>query len=185
MDKIIKYIDCDGVILDTESGLFDEYNRLKQSGITIKRTAYLQQLNWDEWIRQAKIINDAVAILKEHNADDVTILTKIHSLAEGLAKIEYFRELGVENNIVLVPNDLSKSTVVQASGHLLVDDSIRNLDDWSMNNGIPLFFNQFGENKDSYKEQMSLNEKYPLTASLETVFSKETDEYCKRLRLKK
>ena len=32
MKKIRKYIDCDGVILDTEHGLFDEYNRLKKAG---------------------------------------------------------------------------------------------------------------------------------------------------------
>ena len=102
MKKVIKYIDCDGVILDTEFGLFDEYNRLKDMGADIKRLTYLQQLDWREWIRQAKIINNAIAIIKEHNPDDTEILTKVHSLSEGLAKIEYFRELGIKNNIVLV-----------------------------------------------------------------------------------
>ncbi len=42
MGRIIKYNDCDGIILDTEFGLFDEYNRLKSMGADIKRTAYLQ-----------------------------------------------------------------------------------------------------------------------------------------------
>ena len=108
MKKNIKYIDCDGVILDTETGLFDEYNKLKQQNPALKRLAYLQQLNWQYWIRQAKIIGNAIEILKQQNPDDVAILTKVHSLAEGLAKIEYFRELGVKNNVILVPNDIKK-----------------------------------------------------------------------------
>lgn len=185
MEKVIKYIDCDGVILDTELGLFDEYNRLKNMGVDIKRLTYLQQLNWQEWIRQAKIINDAITIIKEHNPDDTEILTKVHSLSEGLAKIEYFRELGIKNNIVLVPNNLSKSSVVQAKGNLPVDDSIKNLDDWSVHNGISLFFNAVGENKSIFKEQVTTNDQYPIISTLESVFSSETDEYCKQFILKK
>lgn len=184
MRNIIKYIDCDGVIFDTERGLFDEYDRLKNMGINIKRLAYLQQLNWREWIRRAKIINDAIAIIKEHNPGDVEILTKVHSLSEGLAKIEYFRELGIKNNIILVPNSLSKSDVVQATGNLLVDDSIKNLDDWFLHNGIPLFFNPEGESKSVFKGKVTENEQYPIVSTLEGVFSRETDEYCKRFVLK-
>ena len=29
MYKVLKYIDCNGIIIDTEKGLFDEYHRLK------------------------------------------------------------------------------------------------------------------------------------------------------------
>lgn len=185
MEKIIRYIDCDGVILDTECGLFDEYNRLKNMGVDIKRLTYLQQLNWQEWIRQAKIINNAIAIIKEHNPNDAEILTKVHSLSEGLAKIEYFRELGIQNNIILVPNRLDKSSVVQAKGNLLVDDSIKNLDEWVVHDGIPLFFNAVGENKSTFKEQTTINEQYPIISTLESIFSSETDEYCKQFILKK
>lgn len=185
MEKIVKYIDCDGVILDTESGLFDEYNQLKKRNADLKRLTYLQQLDWKSWIRQAQIINDAITFLKEHDPDDIEILTKVHSIAEGLAKIEYFRELGVRNNVILVPNGLSKSSVVQARGNILVDDSIKNLDDWSIHEGIPLFFNANGENKSTFKEQVTVNEQYPLISSLESIFSSEVDEYCKKLILKK
>lgn len=185
MKKIIKYIDCDGVILDTEFGLFDEYNRLKNTGANIKRLTYLQQLDWQGWIRQAKIINDAISIIKENNPNDAEILTKVHSLSEGLAKIEYFRELGIKNNIILVPNDLRKSSVVQAKGNLLVDDSIKNLDDWFAHDGISLFFNADGKNESIFKEQITTNNQYPLISTLESVFSSETDKYCKQLILKK
>ena len=33
---MIKYIDCDGVILDTETGLFDEYRELKKVNPELK-----------------------------------------------------------------------------------------------------------------------------------------------------
>jgi hypothetical protein len=186
MDKIIKYIDCDGVILDTETGLFDNYNKMKQIDPTLKRLAYLQQLNWKEWIRQAKIINNSIEILKENNPYDAPILTKVHSLKEGLAKIEYFREIGLKNNIILVPNILKKSDVVQANGHLLVDDKIENVEEWDLSGGVPLFFNQAGKNDNTFKDNQIYADKiYPSIASLDTVFSKETDEYCKVMILNK
>lgn len=185
MKKIIKYIDCDGVILDTETGLFDEYNRLKKENVGIKRSTYLQQLNWREWLRQAAIINDSISILKEHEPDDIAILTKVHSLYEASAKIEYFRELGLKNNVFFVPSDLDKSSIVNPTGHILVDDGLKNLDDWSAHNGISLFFNAKGINESTFDEQTKTNEKYPLITTLEDVFSEETEEYCKRLLLKR
>lgn len=185
MNKIKKYIDCDGVILDTETGLFNEYNRLKELDPTIKRLQYLQQLKWQEWIRQAKIINHAVDVLKEHHPSEMTILTKVHSLNEGLAKIEYFRELGVKNNIILVPNDTTKSSVVIAENHLLVDDSLKVLGDWDIHNGISLFFNEDGINDSCFNEKITANTQYPLLTNIEDVFSKETEDYCKSMVLKK
>ena len=40
-----KYIDCDGVILDTETGLFSEYDILKIDNPELKRRVYLQNLD--------------------------------------------------------------------------------------------------------------------------------------------
>lgn len=185
MDKIIRYIDIDGVVIDTEKGLFDEYNRRKSMGENIKRLAYLQNLNWQEWIRQARIINDSINIIKEHDPSSAIFLTRIHSLNEGSAKVEYFREQGIKNSIILVPHTLSKSSVVEAKDSLLVDDSIHNLDDWVSCDGIPLFFNAEGINESTFKEQTIQNEQYPVISSLDSVFSETTDEYCKRLILKK
>lgn len=185
MEKLTRYIDIDGVVIDTEAGLFDEYNRRKNMGENIKRLAYLQNLNWQEWIRQARVINNSISIIKEHDPSSMIFLTRIHSLNEGSAKIEYFREQGIKNSIILVPHTLSKSSVVEAENSLLVDDTIKNLDDWSSCNGIPLFFNADGTNQSTFKEQTIINEQYPVISSLESVFSQETEEYCKRLTLKR
>lgn len=185
MNKLVRYIDCDGVILDTESGLFNEYYKLKEKNNNLKKLVYLQQLNWYDWIRRAGVINNAIDILKEQNPSSAAIITKVHSLMEGQIKIEFFREHGIKNNIIIVPSTLSKSAVVQAGGSLLVDDSAGNLEDWRCNGGISFLFK-----KDEIAESMSLGEpmtsqRFPIINNLEFIFSEETEEYCKRLRLRR
>ena len=88
---MIKYIDCDGVILDTETGLFDEYHELKKINPELKKRQYLHDLDWEYWIWQASVLNDAVEILKSYDPKNVEILTRVHSLQEARAKINYFR----------------------------------------------------------------------------------------------
>ena len=133
-----KYIDCDGVILDTETGLFDRYYQLKETNPQLKKLQYLQEMDWRRWLSQAKVIRDAIEILKHYDPKDTHILTKVHSLQEATAKIEFFRNLSVKNDIIVVPNGVAKSSVVGAKGNILIDDSIRNLEDWKNSEGIPL-----------------------------------------------
>ena len=77
MEKILKYIDCNGVIIDTETNLFDEYYRLKALNPTLTKQEYLENLDWDEWIRQAPVLNNSIELLKEHDPSDTIILTKV------------------------------------------------------------------------------------------------------------
>lgn len=90
---IKKYIDCDGVILDTETDLFKEYDKLIEQGINITRRKYLQELDWNLWIYQAKILNNAIELLNNYDYKDTSILTKVNSMQEAMAKINYFRNL--------------------------------------------------------------------------------------------
>ena len=135
-----KYIDCDGVILDTETGLFDKYYELKEANPNLTRIEYLQKLNWNYWLRQAKIINNSIELLKFYDSDKVSILTKVHSLQEAVEKAKYFRELKIRNKIIVVPNRLEKNEIVSANGNILVDDSRKNLSSWSNAGGIPIHF---------------------------------------------
>ncbi len=137
---MIKYIDCDGVILDTETHLFDDYDRLKQENPDLRKRDYLANLDWDVLIYQAAVINDAINLLKEYDPRGVHILTRIHSLREAKAKINYFRSSGVKNGIIIVNSEFKKSEVVNAKGNILVDDSTANLDDWAKAGGIPIQF---------------------------------------------
>lgn len=154
-DSMKKYIDCDGVILDTENGLFDEYYKLKQINPNLNKRMYLQEMDWQYWIMQAEIINDSINILKSYNPNDTSILTKVHSIKEAVAKIEYFRKHKIENNIIIVPDMIQKSQIVNAYGNILVDDSDRNLTDWKNNNGISF---GFGKSESQFIQISSLDD---------------------------
>lgn len=157
---MVKYIDCDGVILDTETGLFDEYYELKKVNPDLKKRQYLHDMDWEYWIWQAGVLGDAINILKNYDPRNVDILTKVHSLQEARAKLNFFRSNGVRNNVIIVPDGCSKSSVVDAFNNVLVEDSNSNLDDWNMHHGIPIYFGQ-GESV------------YTSISSLDTVLSEE------------
>ena len=61
-----KYIDCDGVILDTETGLFDRYYQLKETNPELKKLQYLQEMDWRSWLSQARILGNSIEILKHY-----------------------------------------------------------------------------------------------------------------------
>ena len=157
---MIKYIDCDGVILDTETGLFDEYHELKKENPNLKKRQYLHDMDWEHWIWQAGVLNDAVYLLKNYDPRFVEILTRVHSLDEARAKLNYFRDNGVRNNVVIVPDGVAKSRIVDAFGNVLVEDSNSNLDDWDSQHGIPIYYGT----GDSI---------YPTVISLDTVLDDE------------
>lgn len=157
------YVDCDGVILDSEIWLFDEEYR----GLNIKteeeKIIYIQKKNWDQILRKSEVISNAIEILKE--LKDIAILTKVHSMRnEGVAKIKIFRDLGLKNEIILVPYTLKKTDVVCATGNILVDDTLHNLDDWKLSGGIPLYFNKNSSDVDGWG---NINKNYTKIKSLE------------------
>lgn len=130
-----KYIDCDGVILDTKNKMEREYLTLKKENPTLKREIYVSQINWNAFLREALVLNDAIYLLREYNPTDINILTEIYSLEEASAKVCYFKEHHVSNNIIFVPHGLLKTNIVQARGNILVDDSDSNLKDWEHSGG--------------------------------------------------
>ncbi|MBQ7105542.1 MAG: hypothetical protein IJN90_06775 [Bacilli bacterium] len=173
MGKILKYIDCNGIIIDTEKGLFDEYHKLKKTIPTLTKKDYLERIDWDEWIKKAPIVDNAIDVLKSHEASDTIILTKVSSIDEGVVKIDYLRNLGVKNTIGLVPYVLRKSQISYAKGNILFDNSISNLDYWYEAGGIPIYY--------SDKE----HEFYPTTTSLDDVLSEKILEHPKIKTLQK
>lgn len=152
---IKKYIDCDGVILDTETDLFKEYDKLIEQGINITRREYLQNLDWNLWIYQAKIINNAIELLNNYDYRDTSVLTKVNSIQEAMAKINYFRNAKLKNEIIIVPYDAKKSDVVFAKNNILVDDYHKNLKEWEQAGGIPI---HFGKEESGYSKIASLEE---------------------------
>lgn len=158
-----KYVDCDGVIFDSEVWLFDEEYRSLKIKTEEEKIKYIQTKDWNEILNKSEIINDAINILKE--LKDVAILTKVHSMEnEGAAKINFLRSLGIKNEIILAPFTVKKTDVVDPIGNILIDDTIHNLDDWKEKGGIPIFFNKDNLDIDGWGK---INKEYIKIKSLE------------------
>ena len=163
------YIDFDGVILNTTPHIFDEWLD-NNDDINIKeleKIEYIKGRNWHKILREASVIDDAISVLKDMDIKNTAILTKVHSLEnEGTEKIRFLRENGVKLDVVLVPYPLKKTDVVEASGNILIDDTVHNLDDWNRCGGECIFFNQ---NDFDVDEWHSLNLKYPKIKTLKNI----------------
>ena len=163
LKKRKKFIDFDGVIKDTYHPLFEDYFERRANGEYVDDTLHVIRKDWIYVLEKSPIINNAINIINE--LDDVTILTRIHSLEnEGVAKIKDLRALGAKCDIILVPYTVKKTDVVDAKGNVLVDDAVFNLDEWAMAGGIPIFFDNRGTNKDGWGVE---NKKYVKTRSLD------------------
>ena len=149
------YIDFDGVILDTEELLFEEWrkNSDRFSLPESEKIKYIQEANWDFILNNSEIINDSVYYLKNMDVKDTRILTKVHSLEnEANSKIKWIREMGIEHPILIVPYNVKKADVVDARENILVDDCLKNLDEWVEKGGYPIFFDMNNDNCDSWQQ---------------------------------
>lgn len=71
------------------------------------------------------------------------------------AKVKKIRSLGIEIPIMFVPPHVKKSEIyLPQNGEILIDDSIKNLKDWSNNGGESIYFN---ENLETLPEYETVN----------------------------
>lgn len=145
------YIDFDGVICDTVNNLLKGYYELEKNGTDLTIEQYVHDFDWHQLLLDSPIINDAINYIK-NSSYDVSILTRVHSLNEGRSKIEMLRLCDLKNDIILVPAYVQKSEVVIPNGNVLVDDQLKNLNDWHDHGGISIFFNQNGIDIDEHGE---------------------------------
>ena len=88
------YIDFDGVILDTEPLLFEEWRKNPNRHLLSEseKIKYMKKNNWNYIINNSDIINNTIYYLKQMNSSDSYILTKVHSLQnESVEKIKRLR----------------------------------------------------------------------------------------------
>lgn len=163
------YIDFDGVILDTVKLMFEEWDNCDKVE-EMDRKKYFQNLNWKYILNNSSEINNSISYLKQMNSKKTCILTKINSLDnEGVAKVEWVRENNIKQNIILVPYTTSKADIVDAKGNILIDDCLKNLDEWEKNGGTGILFDINNDNYDSWNMP---NEKgYKTISDLSEVFN--------------
>ncbi len=159
--KNITYIDCDGVILDSETYMFDELKRIhKTNNLTEEQKCeYIQSVNWYRILSECDVIGNSLEILKSLDPRYYKILTKVHTLYnEGYNKIKFFRDNGIKLDVILVPYKISKNEVVNPIGNILIDDTVLNCDNWKKAGGKAIFFNKNNTLNDKWGVVNSLHE---------------------------
>ena len=81
--------------------------------------------------------------LLESGRFEISFLTHVNSLDEGVVKTQYLRKHFKNNiTIILVPKELSKPKMVHSKGAILVDDFSGNLKEWEETGGISIRFSK-------------------------------------------
>lgn len=150
MNKI--YIDFDGVILDTWEVILKKYNeQFKSTEIEENKIKKVMlDIGWNYILDSSKEINNALKKIKEISKKyEVCILSKVNSIEEQNSKKKFLQNNGI-NNISFVPYNSSKTQYVNVYKNILIDDDLKNLEEWEQKGGISIFFNKNLDNYDSY-----------------------------------
>ena len=146
------YIDFDGVVLDTIPHL---YNALETSGVDTKNERevgrFFSMYDFDMIINDDNILNDSINCIQkllDSKKFEISFLTHVNSLDEGVSKINYLKSK-FENNITIIitPKEISKTMMVHSKGAILVDDYSGNLTEWESTGGIAVRFSKELESK--------------------------------------
>ena len=139
------YLDCDGVILDT---IKRSYQMLKEKNLTteLEVREFYSNIDWKKLIKDSGEINGAINKIKKLlEYFDIEILTHVNSKEEAKIKVDYFREVLPNINVIPVPKIIKKSDFVDPTGCILVDDYSKNLDYWHQKRGISVKFSEVEE----------------------------------------
>lgn len=152
------YLDFDGVILDTDSVIYQEYVKIPG----MDRRKFAQSYDWFKLMDDKLIIHNSLNMIKKSKYE-IILLSKISSINEGQAKIKYLRSKEIDIDINLVPVGFDKCDAVCALGNILIDDKVVNLDAWSKKGGISIYFNKDDNDIDIHGDRNSL---YPKISDL-------------------
>lgn len=173
-NKIYRYIDFDGVLFNTNE-IIDNLILEKQLTKEEDIRAYISKLNFYKIISSAKPINNSLYYLKKLLESDkyiTKILSHTNSKEESLAKTSIIKDYINNIDILCVPKYIPKSTYVDPTNAILVDDYKPNLLLWQNNQGLPIHFDK------------ELNKStYPVISTLENLDTKIEQYYPKVLTL--
>lgn len=145
------YIDFDGVVLDTIPIFYEE---LKKANIDHKDQVavakYLKKFDYSKVITEKYVLQDSINCIQkliDSNKFVIALLTHVHTLEEGVLKIEFIRKYFKDITVILVPKVISKTKMVHTEGAILVDDYAGNLREWEKEGGIGVRFSLDLESK--------------------------------------
>ena len=141
------YIDFDGVVMDTIPLLYNELvkNNVELGDETNIRRVF-HDFDFSKVIKDKNILNDSINCIKriiDSGRFEVSFLSHVNSLAEGVVKVKYLRRHFKNNiTIIIVPKEIEKPKMVHSEGAILVDDFAGNLKEWEANGGIAIRFSK-------------------------------------------
>lgn len=146
------YIDFDGVVMDTIPLL---YNELEKNGVSLdneeKIALVFSHFDFTEIIKDKNILNDSIDCINkllDSKRFEISFLSHVNSLEEGVVKIKYLRRHFKDDiTIIIVPKVISKTKMVHSEGAILVDDFSGNLKEWEEAGGISIRFSKELESK--------------------------------------
>lgn len=133
-------VDFDGVILDSQA----RFDREMHSLLDEDWFDYLINIKWYEFLRECEEIDESTKTLIElqHYRKLKGIITAIHSLEEGKQKLIYLREKQIEVPVFYtLPGQQKNEVFIPTPDVILVDDKIKNFNNWEAANGSALLFN--------------------------------------------
>ena len=144
------YIDCDGVIFDSEIQAFKEMHE-KNIKKDLEITTYFRNADWSFLFQSGGILNDAVNKIQDLSESnmflELYVLTHVCSFREAVFKTETFDYLLPNVTTITIPKDISKDEVegIQVSNNILVDDSNKKVIRWLSKGGIGVLFNRYAD----------------------------------------
>ena len=140
------YIDFDGVVMDTIPPLYDA---LEKSNVDvyeeIQRRDFISKFDFTTIVKDKNILNDSINCIKkliDSKKFEISFLTHVNSLTEGVVKVKYLRKYFKDTTIIIVPKEISKTKMVHTKGAILVDDYAGNLQEWEESGGISVRFSK-------------------------------------------
>lgn len=140
------YIDFDGVVMDTIPPL---YAAAESVGVNFsdegQLSVFFASYDFSKIINDNYILNDSINCIKrliDSDMFEISFLTHVNSLKEGVVKTNYIREKFDKITVIMVPKEISKTKVVHSEGAILVDDYSGNLKEWENSGGISVRFSK-------------------------------------------
>ena len=130
------YIDFDGVIMDTIPPL---YKALEENNVdpgSKDAQKIISTFDFKTILIDENIINDAFEAIRDLikcGKYNISILTHINSLQEGIDKTKYVRRYLRDITMILVPKEISKTQMVRSKDSILVDE-------WQSHGGVGIKF---------------------------------------------
>ena len=106
---------------------------------------FYETFDFKKILKDENILNDSINCIQkiiDSKKFNISILTHINSLQEGIDKVEYLRKFFKDITIILVPKKISKTKMIHTKGAILIDDYAHNLREWESEGGISVRFSQ-------------------------------------------